>query len=85
MKVYQLIEILKEQDQNSEVILQKDAEGNGYSPLCDVAANTIYVEESTWSGSVYDVDSSNEDHCLTTTEWEEIKALPKCVLLYPIN
>lgn len=36
------------------VILQKDAEGNGYSPLEDVDGyNNVYVPDSTWSGDCH--------------------------------
>ena len=49
MKVSELIEILQKHDPDREVILQKDPEGNGYSPLCK--ANTgAYVPETTWMG-----------------------------------
>jgi hypothetical protein len=34
------------------VILAKDAEGNGYSPLAD-AAPGMYLAETTWSGEHY--------------------------------
>ena len=43
MKVKELIEILKTQDQDTEVILQKDAEGNGYMSLYDYW-NGVYDE-----------------------------------------
>jgi hypothetical protein len=40
---------------DTSVILQKDAEGNGYSPL-DGADEAMYLAESTWSGETYMTD-----------------------------
>ena len=79
-------EIPKEMD-NAEVILQKDAEGNGYSPLAGVDTNAVYVPDSTWSGDVYSKDFSADDNCMEKDEWEKIKANPKlqCVVLFPVN
>lgn len=57
------------------VILQKDAEGNGYSPLSDASDDAVYVEESTWSGELYD----HQDAGLEGIEGEDV------VVLYPIN
>ena len=51
MTVSELIEILRNEDQDRIVICQKDAEGNGYSPLHSVTRVT-YVPDSTWSGEV---------------------------------
>lgn len=34
------------------IVMSKDAEGNGYSPLEDVEA-TLYVAHTTWSGECY--------------------------------
>jgi hypothetical protein len=57
MKVHELIALLSALDPESPVILQKDAEGNGYSPLSGLQAAS-YVPETTWSGEV--VDSATE-------------------------
>lgn len=47
------------------VILQKDAEGNGYSPLSSVdVTGYVYEPDTTWSGEVYSVgpdDSEDPD------------------------
>jgi len=47
MKVKELIEELKKADQESEVIIQKDSDGNGYSPLSTVDINAVYVPHTT--------------------------------------
>jgi len=51
MNVKELKIILRDLDENDEVILSKDSEGNNYSPLADYALN-IYVPDSKWSGEV---------------------------------
>lgn len=47
-----LADYLATQPRDRKVILQKDAEGNGYSPLVD-ADERMYEATSTWSGEVY--------------------------------
>jgi len=48
MKVKDLIKLLKNVDQNREIIIQKDGEGNGYSPLsqCNIGAYRAYNDYS---------------------------------------
>lgn len=53
MKVKELIKILQSLDPEREVILQKDIEGNGFSPLNSVDGEVVYVADSNWSGQVY--------------------------------
>lgn len=85
MKVRELIEVLKNADQDAEVILQKDAEGNGYSPVAGVDCDAVYIPDSTWSGNVYSLWWSAEDAMMGDEEWEGIKSKPTSVILYPIN
>jgi len=85
MKVKELIAELSEMDPESEVILQKDAEGNGYSPLRGADPDCVYVAENTWSGEVYSLEYTADDCCMEETEWEALKAGPKCVVLHPVN
>lgn len=86
MTVSELIEALKKLDPNSIVIIQKDAEGDGYSPLETVDGNCIYIADTTWSGEVYsldDVDGLEEEE---QEELEKDRVLhPQCVVLVPIN
>lgn len=85
MKVKDLLEQLKDLDPEMEIIMQKDSEGNGYSPLAGADPEGIYIAESTWSGDVYDASWTADDACMDEEEWEEIQAQPRCVVLYPIN
>ena len=50
MTVRELIEELRKMDLDRVVIIQKDVEGNGYSPLEDVDDEDVYIPETTWYG-----------------------------------
>lgn len=52
MKVKDLKKKLEEFDDEDEVILSEDSEGNGFSPLDDFW-EAVYVPETTWYGNVY--------------------------------
>lgn len=56
------------------VVLQKDSEGNGYSPLNGVELG-YYIPNNTWSGEFYDSETE------ALAEGEPIRAL----VFYPIN
>ena len=75
MKVKELVEILQSCDQEVEVILQKDSEGNGYSPLAG-GEGAVYEAETTYSGTVYSEQDLKDGYG---------KAFQPCVVLYPIN
>lgn len=68
-----------------EELQKKDSEGNGYSPLRGVDENAVYIPDSTYSGDVYSMEWSADEACKEKEEWEEIKAKPKALILYPIN
>ena len=85
MKVIELIRELSILDPHAEVILQKDAEGNGYSPLHAVDGAAIYMPESTWSGNVYSSDWTAEDAAMDADEWAAMLKKPRCVVLAPVN
>lgn len=59
MKVKELIESFEPGDMEKEVVMSKDGEGNGFSPLADVAEG-LYVADSTWSGQVFNEDEKEE-------------------------
>jgi hypothetical protein len=85
MKVKELLAALAEADPEADVILQKDAEGNGYSPLAGADLNAVYMPDSTWSGDVYSMEWTADDACMTAAEWAEMQAKPRCVVLHPVN
>ncbi|MGZ4851063.1 MAG: hypothetical protein ACXV2C_06770 [Candidatus Bathyarchaeia archaeon] len=53
MNVKELRELLTDYPDDMIIVVQADAEGNGYSPLAG-AADVMYVAESTWSGTAYE-------------------------------
>ena len=87
MKVKELIEALSILDQDAQVILQKDAEGNGFSPLsgCDSHAIFVPYEKAPWFGEVKSTIWSAEEACMEEGEWEEFLKKPRCVVLFPVN
>lgn len=85
MKVKELLEALAGADPEAEVILQKDAEGNGYSPLEGADDEAVYVATTTWYGAVYSMGWTAQDACKTDEEWAAICAMPRCVVLHPVN
>ena len=85
MKVRDLIVELSALDSDAEVILQKDAEGNGYSPLHCVDGNAVYVADSTWSGDVYSTEWTADDADMDADEWAEMLKKQRCVVLAPVN
>jgi hypothetical protein len=85
MKVKDLISALATADPEAEVILQKDAEGNGYSPLDSADLQAVYVADSTYSGNVYSLSWSAEEACMSKKEWAQLIRRPRCVVLAPVN
>ena len=86
MKSHELAEILLA-NPDVELIVQKDSEGNGYSPLSGVDFNVIYVADSTWCGECYDADCGAEDAGMEKKEWAALKRKykNKHAVLYPVN
>jgi hypothetical protein len=85
MKVSELIKELSALDQNSDVILQKDAEGNGYSPLYAVDGEGIYISTSTSTADVYSAEWTADDADMDADEWAKMLKRPRCVVLAPVS
>lgn len=51
MTAAELIAALSKLDPSTEIIIQKDGEGNGYSPLHEVYTG-VYQKRNDWSGEV---------------------------------
>ena len=85
MKVKELIELLKQEDPEKEVIMSKDGEGNNFSPFADFGNVDTYLADSTWSGEVGFSELTEE---LKKDGYEEEDILPDGVpalVLYPVN
>ena len=80
MKVKELIEKLKLEDENAEVILSADEEGNYYSPLEGTLGfgKGYYIPNNTWSGEFISEDETDE---LNGNK----DIAQKCIVLFPIN
>ena len=85
MTVKELIEELRTMPQDAQVILQKDTEGNGYSPLAVVDGNTVYIAKNSYMGEAYDCSWTAEEACMSEEEWASIIAQPRCVVLAPVD
>lgn len=81
LTVGELIAALKDEDPATPVILQKDAEGNGYSPLEGVDP-CMYLAETTWSGDTYDLPSRDAE---PGEEGPPPEGSVRAVVLYPVN
>lgn len=84
MTVSELIEELKNYAPDTEIVLQKDSEGNGYSPLSGVDEG-YYVPDSTYSGEFYGATNTSEDNCMEDDEFKELISRPIALVLYPLN
>lgn len=58
MKVRELVKDLLELDQDFDVIIAKDTEGNGYSPMSSPITTGRYTPETTWAGEFEDSDTA---------------------------
>jgi hypothetical protein len=96
--VKELREKLEDLPDDAYVILEKDAEGNGYSPLASIVSPRYYEPDSTWSGSILEADDAEAFEVLwddsvmlgekrfDSDTWENyIKDSVKCVVLGPVN
>jgi hypothetical protein len=85
MKVRELIAELIKLPGESEVILQKDSEGNGYSPLYCVDGDAIYMAENSYSGEVYSTEEEWDADwsSMEKEDWNEMMSGPRCVVLAP--
>lgn len=81
MKIRDLIEELQNLDPNLEVLLQADAEGNGYDSLRCVEQVAFYKDGREYT--VYNLDWSSDDCCLEPEEWEHLKKNSKALVLAP--
>lgn len=65
--VEKLIELLKYEDPTLIVVLQKDSEGNGFSPLTGMW-DGAYVEDSQYGGTAMLAELTDEDRKQGYTE-----------------
>lgn len=82
MKVGDLLNELKDLDPTVLVVMSRDEEGNGYSPLSGIES-ALYVAESTWSGYLTDdICYDDDDEEIPCDDDDD--AVP-AIVLYPVN
>ena len=82
----ELISSIPEVMDDCEVILQKDAEGNGYSPLEGLDPDAIWVPYNSYDGEVWSTNWSAADADMSEEEWEEFKGENvRRLVLHPVN
>jgi hypothetical protein len=87
MKVKQLKEILEGLDDNTDIIVSRDEEGNGYAPLGGIDEG--FVNKNEWGyhlDNYYSDEYGWEDNGFESKEeWQEFKkkAAKKVIVLYP--
>jgi hypothetical protein len=64
MKVKELIKLLFEQEQEAEVVLSSDAEGNGFD-FCQDYSNSVAIKD----GEVYDLAEAPEGSVPCVVLW----------------
>jgi glucose dehydrogenase len=84
MKVKELKKILEKVDENRIVIMQKDEEGNGYSPLDGISDEENYKANSAWSGEVGYEKLTPELKKAGYGEDDTLEGEPACIL-FPMN
>ena len=84
MTVKELVELLKDEDPNRIIILQKDSEGSGFSPCAGIDTG-VYVPNSTWSGEVYLEELTPELEEKGFGEEDVAEDGIKALILWPTN
>lgn len=79
MKAAELIPILQEHP-DWDIVMQKDAEGNGYSPLAG-AEPAKYRAETTWSGNTLHPDDIASGYY----DQDEVDSAEDVFVLWPTN
>ena len=82
MTIKQLKEIIQDLPDDMEVIIQRDPEGNSFTPLYDADPHCIYLQRS---NEVYSTLWDHNDSMMEKGEWEEFLQRPKTLVLSPLN
>lgn len=86
MKAKDLKKLLENVPDDFIIILQKDGEGNGYSPLSDVGSENLgYVPNSTWSGEVRPLKLTKEYKKAGYTKEDVCEDGEPCIVMYPVS
>ncbi len=83
MNVKELKEAIAHLPDDMEVVVQKDPEGNGYSPLAGADPDAVYIPETDKYGDVYSIDWTADDAAMEEDDWKDILAKPRALILFP--
>jgi hypothetical protein len=84
MKVRDLIAVLQKMDQDREVIMASDAEGNSFSPLVKIDT-AAYRASRTWGGEIGLEELTDDDRELGFCEDDVLEDGVPAVVLCPTN
>tara|TARA_S200002703_G_scaffold108388_1_gene94176 strand:+ start:354 stop:617 length:264 start_codon:yes stop_codon:yes gene_type:complete len=87
MKVKELIRLLERCNSEDLVVMSKDGEGNGYSPLYTIDGESRYRPNSTWSGEIglRQLDEYYESRGYSEEDVMSEEDSQNCVVLWPTN
>ena len=83
MTVAELRKVLEGAPDEAIVVMSRDAEGNGFSPLYEVE-RTMYFADSSYSGECFE-SISEAFECGVETNDPKIKAHLNAICLWPTN
>lgn len=85
MTVKELKQQLKDLPDDALVVLQKDSEGNGFSPLSGVGLPELYCPNNDWSGEVNRLEFDIK-YYENIEDYESFKSeAVQCIVLWPSN
>jgi hypothetical protein len=79
MNIKQLKEYIKDLPDDMKVVLQGDSEGNYFNNAFDLDSNCVFDEHNNF----YSLDWTADLACKSKSEWNEIKKLPKTLVISP--
>jgi hypothetical protein len=83
MKVKELIEQLNSLDPEMDIYIQKDSEGNGFEKLSGADPDGVLIQFDKYEFEIYDASWDATEADMDEDEWEEYKANPRVLVLYP--
>lgn len=86
MNAGELIAVLSEVHPETIVVMSRDSEGNGYSPLSEADDSSAYLADTTWSGdiAIRELDDDLRAQGFTEKDVAGEDHVP-CVVLWPVN
>lgn len=81
MKVKELIDTLQKFNPELDVWVQRDPEGNSFSPLGGSADDGVVMDD----GEIYSNEWTSHEACIEDpVEWDLLKEKNQCVVVFPL-